>query len=243
MISNTPPSESNESENAAPEVSAPIARETPEPAETRSPMPFWLVIFSGVIIFWGGIYLALNSGGFRPDVYNPELVSWAGGGSAPAGPPDPKVVGKRLFTQNCVVCHQTTGLGVAGQFPPLVGSEWVVGGDWVGDNHLVKILLAGMQGPVQVQGVTYNNAMPPWAQLKDAEIASILTYIRSEWGNAAAPVTPEFVATIRAASLDRTEPWTQKDLKAIPAETMPAPGAAAPAAPAAAQPATEAPAA
>ncbi len=126
-------------------------------------------------------------------------------------------------------------MGVAGQFPPLVASEWVVGGAWVADNHLVKILLAGMQGPVQVKGNTYNNAMPPWAQLKDEQIAAILTYIRSEWGNAAAPITADYVKTIRAASADRKDPWTQKELKAIPAETIPA-GGAAPAAPAPAAP-------
>ena len=123
-------------------------------------------------------------------------------------------------------------MGVAGQFPPLVASEWVVGGDWVGDNHLVKILLAGMQGPVQVKGQSYNNAMPPWAQLKYSEIAGILTYIRSEWGNTAPAITEELVAKVRAVSTERKEPWTQKDLKAIPAETISAGGAADPAAPA-----------
>jgi hypothetical protein len=91
---------------------------------------------------------------------------------------------------------------------------------------------------MQVKGNTYNNAMPPWAQLKDDQIASILTYIRSEWGNAAPPITAEYVAKVRADSADRKEPWTQKELKAIPAETQPAAGSAAPpAAPAPAAPA------
>jgi mono/diheme cytochrome c family protein len=228
---NTPSNDPQSSENPAPEVSAPVLREAPEPTEKRSPLPFWIVVFAGIIVFWGGFHLASNSGGFKADVYNPALA--VAGGAAQAGPPDPKIVGKRLYTQNCVVCHQASGLGVAGQFPPLVGSEWVVGGDWVGDNHLVKILLAGIQGPMQVKGNNYNNAMPPWAQLKDEEIAGILTFIRSEWGNAAPPITPEFVAKVRADSIDRKEPWTQKELKEIPAETQPAAGAApAPAAPA-----------
>jgi len=233
---NTPSNDPHKpSETPAPEVSAPVLREASEPTEKSSPLPFWLVIFAGILVFWGGFHLASNSGGFKADVYNPE----AGGAAAgPAAPPDPKVIGKRLFNQNCVVCHR--GMGVAGQFPPLVGSEWVIGGDWVGDNHLVKVLLAGMQGPVQVKGQSYNNAMPPWAQLKDSDIAGILTYIRSEWGNNAPPITEQFVAKVRA-STDRKDPWTQKDLKAIPAETISAGGAAAPAAPAA--PANPAPAA
>jgi hypothetical protein len=78
--------------------------------------------------------------------------------------------------------------------------------------------------------------MPPWSQLKDDQIAAILTYIRSEWGNAAPPITADFVKAVRAASADRKDPWTQKELKAIPAETIPA-GGASPAAPAAAAPA------
>lgn len=196
-----------------------ILREREEPKDGYEPIPLWLIAVFFALIFWAGIYLAMNSGGFQKDVFNPEMVSWSGGGSAvAAAPPDPKVIGKRLFTQNCVVCHQTTGLGVAGQFPPLAGSEWVVGGDWVGSNHLVKILLHGLQGAVQVKGATYNNAMPPWQQLKDDQIAAILTYIRSEWGNSASPITPEFVKSIRDASAGRTEPWSQKELKAIPAE-------------------------
>jgi mono/diheme cytochrome c family protein len=181
------------------------------------------------LVFWAGAYLAFNSGGFQSDVYNPTQVSWTGGGGVAKGPPDPMVVGKRLFTANCVACHQATGQGVAGQFPTLVGSEWVVGGDWVGDNHLVKILLHGLQGAIQVKGNTYNGAMPPWKQLKDDQIAMILTYIRNEWGNSAPPITAEQVAKVREETAAQTEPYTQNQLKAIPAVKYDAPPAAAPA--------------
>ena len=217
-------------------IPAPVLRENPEPTSSNAPIPLALTSIFFVIIFIAGIYLALNSGGFRSDVFSPKLVSWSGGGAGGvAAPVDPKVVGKRIFTQNCVVCHQTSGLGMPGQFPPLVGSEWVVGGDWVADNHLVSILLHGMQGAVQVKGVTYNNAMPPWKQLKDDQIAAVLTYIRSEWGNAAAPISPEYVKSMRDKTTARTEPWSQKELKAMPAES--AGTSAAPAAPAAPAPA------
>ncbi len=215
-------------------IPAPVLRENPEPTSSNAPIPLALTSIFFVIIFIAGIYLALNSGGFRSDVFSPKLVSWSGGGAGGvAAPVDPKVVGKRIYTQNCVVCHQTSGLGMPGQFPPLVGSEWVVGGDWVADNHLVSILLHGMQGAVQVKGVTYNNAMPPWKQLKDDQIAAVLTYIRSEWGNAAAPISPEYVKSMRDETTARTEPWSQKELKAMPAEsagTSAAPAAPAPAA-------------
>lgn len=243
---NLPPEEDfKESELASDmnvaKVHGSILRERAEPRDGYEPVPLWLITVFFTIIFWGGLYLALNSGGFRADVFDPTLVSWSGGGAAAdAGPPDPMVIGKRVFTQNCVVCHQTTGLGVAGQFPPLAGSEWVVGGDWHGDNHLVKLMLQGLQGPIQVKGNTYNNVMPPWAQLTDEQIAAVLTYIRNEWGNAAPPIPPEFIAQIREETGARTEPWTQRELQAIPAVLVPAGGAVPADAPA---PAVEAPAA
>jgi len=214
-----------------------ILRERAEPQDGYEPIPLWLITFFFSVIFAAGLYLAYNSGGFRSDVYNASLVSWTGGGStAPVGPPDPMVLGRRLYTANCVACHQTTGLGVAGQFPTLVGSEWVVSAEWHGENHLVKVLLHGLQGVVQVKGNTYNGAMPPWSQLKDDQIASILTYIRNEWGNSAPPITADFVKTIREQNVARTEPWSQKELQAIPALKIPAGGIPpdAPATPAAA---------
>jgi len=224
------------------DVHGAILREKDDPRDGYEPIPLWLVSFFMALVFWGGAYLAFNSGGFESTVFNPSQVSWSGGGAVAKGPPDPKVVGKRLYTANCVACHQATGLGVAGQFPPLVESEWVLGGDWHGDNHLVGILLHGLQGPIQVKGATYNGAMPPWKQLKDDQIAAILTYIRGEWGNNAPPITAEQVAKVREETAAQTEPYTQAQLKAVPAvkfeaaapapaegSTPPAPGAAAPA--------------
>jgi mono/diheme cytochrome c family protein len=240
VTSNTPsnedPSKLPNQTGDKPTIPAPVLRENPEPTNASEPIPLALTSIFFVIIFIAGIYLALNSGGFRSDVFSPDLVSWSGAGAGgPAAPVDPKVVGKRIFTQNCIACHQSTGLGMAGQWPPLVASEWVVGGDWVADNHLVGILLHGLQGAIQVKGATYNNAMPQWKQLKDDQIAAVLTYIRSEWGNAAAPISAEYVKSIRDKTTDRTEPWSQKELKAMPAEsaaTSVTPAAPAPAAPA-----------
>jgi mono/diheme cytochrome c family protein len=225
-----------------------ILREHSEPRNGAEPVPLWLITVFFCIIFWAGLYLAYNSGGFRADVFDPSRTAWAGGGAAEQpGPVDPKVIGKRVFTQNCVVCHQTTGLGVAGQFPPLAGSEWVQGVDWHGDNHLVEILLKGLQGPVQVKGATFNNAMPTWSQLTDEQIASVLNYIRSEWGNSAPPISPGYVKEIRARTANRTEPWTMKALQAIPSEKAPSDAppapASSPSSPAAPAPAPSTPAA
>jgi mono/diheme cytochrome c family protein len=213
----TPDQSSQSSDMDVAEVHGAILREKAEPSDGYEPISLWLITFSFALIFWGGMYLVIHSGGFRADVFNSNLVAWDGAGTVKdTGPPDPMVVGKRVFTQNCAVCHQTTGLGVAGQFPPLVESEWVLSQDWHGDNHLVKIVLKGLQGPVTVKGQPYNNAMTAFGEiLDDDQISAVLTYVRNEWGNEAPPIPPDFVEAVRAETADRRAPWTQPELQAI----------------------------
>ena len=192
-----------------------LLRESNASREGAELLPTWLSIGFLALAFLGAGYLFWNSGGFSVNVFNPARVAWDGSGGGAAAAPDPMVVGKRLFTQNCAVCHQQTGLGVAGQFPPLAGSEWVLAQDWHGDNHMVKIVLHGFHGPVTVKGEQFNNVMAPWGKvLKDEQIAAILTFVRNQWGNQAAPITKEFVSQIREQTKERTEPWTQKELQA-----------------------------
>jgi mono/diheme cytochrome c family protein len=209
------------------------ANSSREGTELLSP---WLIIGFLALAFLGAGYLFWNSGGFKVNVFNPARVAWDGAGSGgAAAAPDPMVIGKRVFTQNCIVCHQQTGLGVPGQFPPLAGSEWVLSQDWHGDNHIVNIVLHGFHGAVTVKGEQFNNVMAPWGKvLKDEQIAAVLTYVRNEWGNKAPPITKDFVAKIREQTKDRTEPWSQKELQAVgrvlveEAAAAPAPTGASP---------------
>jgi mono/diheme cytochrome c family protein len=223
-----------------------LLRDADYSREGAEMLPPWLVITFLALAFLGAGYLFYNSGGFSVKVFNPARVAWDGAGSGgAAAAPDPMVLGKRLFTQNCAVCHQQTGLGVPGQFPPLAGSEWVLAQDWHGDNHIVNIVLHGFQGAVTVKGEQFNNVMAPWGKvLKDEQIAAVLTYVRNEWGNKAPPISKDFVSKIREQTKDRTEAWTQKELQAIERvlveEAAAAPAPAAPA-PAPAAPAPEAP--
>jgi len=120
--------------------------------------------------------------------------------------------GKQVYATTCAACHQATGEGVAGVFPPLAGSEWVTGDE----AKLARIILHGVTGPIEVAGETFNGMMPPWGPtLKDPDIAAVLTYVRSAWGNKAAPVTAAKVAAIRAATSSRTTPWTAAELAAV----------------------------
>ena len=122
------------------------------------------------------------------------------------------VDGKTVYATTCAACHQATGLGVEGTYPPLAGSEWVTGDE----AKLIRIILNGLTGPVEVAGETYSGAMPPWGGvLKDADIAAVTTYLRSAFGNKAAPVTQSTVASIRAATKTRTAPWTAAELASV----------------------------
>jgi mono/diheme cytochrome c family protein len=108
-----------------------------------------------------------------------------------------------LFGAKCAACHQATGLGVAGVFPPLAGSEWVLGDEKI----LSNILLHGINGEIQVKGNPYKGAMPAWHALSDDELAAVLTYIRSDWGNAATPLKAEIIKSQRELTKARQEPY------------------------------------
>ena len=65
---------------------------------------------------------------------------------------------------------------------------------------------------MSVKGVTYNGQMPPWQQLSDAELAAVLSYVRSSWGNSAGPISAADVAKERSATSGRGGPWSAEEL-------------------------------
>lgn len=198
-----------------------IWREHAEPTERFRAMPAWLKygIF-GPMFLWALWYVFVFSGGFRSAEYyegfDPVPYHMAEA-SAPDAPPassadDPETrrkKGELVYTSICSSCHQTTGLGLAGAFPPLAGSDWVKKDPAI----LAGLVLHGLSGPINVNGVTYNGAMPPFgASLSDRDIANVLSYIRSAWGNDSAPVDAPAVASVRKAHAGRG-PWTAEEIK------------------------------
>lgn len=102
--------------------------------------------------------------------------------------------GPKIFTMNCASCHQANGKGQPGAFPPLAGNA-VVTGPATKTIHIVK---DGLNGKIAVAGKTYNAQMPAWkGTLSDSDIASVVTYIRSAWGNRAGAVTVSQVTAIK----------------------------------------------
>ena len=101
--------------------------------------------------------------------------------------------GKSLFQQHCSACHQLDGGGVPNMFPPLKESEYINGEvKWI-----VSSLVKGLEGPITVKGVEYDNMMPAMDYLSDEDIANILTYVRGSFGNNSGAVTAGEVNKIR----------------------------------------------
>ena len=117
--------------------------------------------------------------------------------------------GRAVFQRTCATCHQQNGQGIRGAFPPLVGSPFVTGDK----ARLVRLVLHGLTGQLVVGGARYNSVMPPWKTLSDAELAAVLTYVRSNFGNTAGPVTPQDVAQQRAATASRATMWTVAEIE------------------------------
>jgi cbb3-type cytochrome c oxidase subunit III len=102
--------------------------------------------------------------------------------------------GRTIFAANCAACHQATGQG-GGPFPPLAGNPAVNAADSRG---VIETVLNGRTGPITVNGTQYGGNMPAWRDLSDAEIAAVLTYVRSAWQNSAPAVSADQVAAARA---------------------------------------------
>lgn len=206
----------------------PILRELNEPQDGHEPIPMFMMLLFGGLLFWGGYYLSTNHGGFRADVLNPDPAARYAASGTETKAIDPLALGEKLFKANCVSCHQAAGQGVPGQYPPLAESEWVVGPDY----RTKRILLKGLEGPVTVKGSTYNGSMPSFeSKFNDEKMAAVLTYIRGSWGNSAPAVTPESVAATRAAVKARSQSWKAEELLAIETDDLTASGGAAPSAP------------
>ena len=120
--------------------------------------------------------------------------------------------GWKLYNRNglCIICHQVDGKGLsASGYPPLADTDWVTGNE----ERLIKILLKGLYGPLEVNGGKYKGVMASYDKLlNDEDIASVLTYIRNSFGNQASVIRKEKVARVRLATRDRGNYFTSEEL-------------------------------
>ncbi len=194
------------------ELHDPVMREHERPRDGFEPISVWLVMLFMALVGWGGWYLGAYSGAFSPDVIDIIPLDEQAVAPEEVEPQpeeiDPMVLGEQMYGE-CTACHQADGTGIEGTFPPLVDNQTVLGDP----APLVALVVDGLEGPIEVQGVEYDDLMPPHDHYSDQEMAAVLTYIRQSWGNDADPVEESLVAEVRALTEERDEPWTEAQLE------------------------------
>ena len=186
-----------------------------EPTATRSAAPMWIIVVTLTLLFFGGLFLDSHGGWFDAKVYAPynsaeklEAFQPKSGAAAAAAQ------GKKVYEAVCGICHGVDGNGKPGQAPPLAGSEWVL---TKGINRLTHIPLEGLTGTLKVEGKEWNlNMAAMGAALHDDELAALLTYIRTSWGNKAGEVTADDVKKIRDAIGGHPQPMNGDQIMKMP---------------------------
>ena len=193
--------------------------------ETNQPMtsdngvaPMWLIVLFGVLLYAGALYFDAHGGDFDAHVYAPvrnleELALYQ-----PSRGAEEELIhkGEGIYKGTCGQCHQASGLGAAGQFPPLCGSEWVLESD---PSRLIRIALQGAQGPITVKGQEWNLIMSLNATtlgIADADLAAVLSYVRNAWGNKAPIVTEAQIKAAKEDSKGHPLQWTASELNTVP---------------------------
>jgi mono/diheme cytochrome c family protein len=178
-------------------------------------LPIGILFALSALILFSGTYLNRYAGHYSPAIFNETAKPSSGEAAVKI---DPVAMGKSAFNAVCITCHQATGQGVPGIYPPLAGSEWVNGPS----GRVIRIVLYGLKGDVHVEGHDFNAAaMPVFGQVSgsaynwsDEKIAAVLTYVRQEWGNKSGPISADDVSAARKATGDRKEE-SESELQAI----------------------------
>lgn len=189
-------------------------REAPEPTEGNRAVPKVVLAWILILICWGIGYYAwqigkpMLGGDSRSVVSQPAPAATTGEGTEGATASSGGADGKALYNSHCSACHQATGQGIPGAFPPLADSEWLLADPAIA----VSIVHDGLQGPIEVHGDSFAGVMPNFgATLSNDEIAAVLTHVRSEWGNDASAVSADLVKEHAERYADHG-PWTVEEL-------------------------------
>jgi mono/diheme cytochrome c family protein len=175
-------------------------RENAEPEERIRPVPLAAAAITLAMVLFGVVYIFISEPFGNVGLGDRRTVAdLSGPVPAAAGT---AVDGKAVFAAQCAACHQATGKGLPGVFPPLDGSEWVQGDA----RTVANILLHGINGKISVAGAEYSGAMPSFQQLSDAELAAVASHVRSTWSNKAPALSATLFEQERKTST-RTTPF------------------------------------
>jgi len=190
-----------------------LSKNKHEPTKNFLIAPLVFVFVFGCLIFVCSIQLAHSTNSFQ--LHPPVEVVELSAEEKEALRLERKIAsGEKIFAARCASCHQANGLGIEGQFPPLVASEWVSADPRV----IANIILKGLKGEILVNGVKYgtsaavNMAAVP---ISDREIANVSTYVRQAWGNTSAEVSEDLVSEIRSEFSSKQDQWLGDDLKSL----------------------------
>lgn len=209
--------------NAEPKQSSPAISEA-EPSAVMTAMPVWPIALMLALLFLGGWYFDIYGGWFEAKVYAPyhsvaELQRFQ-----PNTDPNAAYLaqGRKLYADNCAVCHMETGVGnPANGCPPLVDSDWV---KHPTPDRIVMLVSKGLTGPITVNGKVYNtgvmlavgDALPGDEKEKSYKIGAIISYVRKQFGGLTDVVKPEKVEAVLATIKDRTANYTAEELLKVP---------------------------
>ena len=191
------------------------AQDIAEPKATWRPVPVWLLVLLLLLLYWGMLYFDQHGGWFSQEVYSPfrsetEVAFYQ--------PPQEGINlgrGKKVFEDNCAVCHNVDGMGKPNQAPPLNGSEWVQ----LAPNRVLRIPLYGLNGPITVKNQQMTFPIPMLAigqNLPEDDLAAALTYVRQVFGNKAPPITTEQVKAVKAQVGNRSQYFTPEEIMQAP---------------------------
>jgi putative membrane-bound dehydrogenase-like protein len=187
------------------------------PGAARRPLQFSREPAGWAALLKNADYKASLEKATAPALSASDLMVWPGKpGVAAAVAPPPLTpaeqarfnAGKTVFTSICANCHLIDGRGQDGLAPPLLDSDWILGSP----QATVRIILYGLSGAINVSGRNFIGEMPGLGALDDDQVASVLTYLRREWGHTASPVDPALVKSIRAETADRVNPYGWREL-------------------------------
>lgn len=195
-----------------------------EPTAVMTPMPVWPMALMLSLLFLGGWYFDIYGGWFEAKVYAPYHSVTEVQRYQPNTDPSASFIalGKKLFTDNCAVCHMETGVGnPANGCPPLVDSEWVT---HQAPERMIMLISKGLTGPITVNGKVYNtgvmlavgDSLPGDEKEKAMKIAAIASYVRKQFGGIGEVVKPELAEAVRANIKDRTANYTAEELLKVP---------------------------
>ena len=157
----------------------------PRRAETPAPIPTWTWVLALAIVAWAMWYSAVDFQQLQR-ARDTVLRDAAQRGDG--------TLGEQVFGNQCATCHQLSGAGVPGVFPPLAGNGVVISSD---PTEHIRVVLRGLQGKT-IDGVAYASPMPGFGdQLTDAEVTAVINHERTSWGHKAPLVSVQDVAAVR----------------------------------------------